>query len=98
MEFLRDEVGADGYVVGDSQTVEFVYIKHKHNVAEDYDDAVRQVLEAGLNVCTHFTPPQISSCLAGECASPTFPKSKRLQRPWNSTAHPVESQVPLKEV
>lgn len=54
-ELLRGEYGFDGYVVSDSQAVEFVHTKHQ--VAHDYDDAVRQVLEAGLNVRTHFTPP-----------------------------------------
>ena len=54
-ELLREEYGFDGYVVSDSQAVEFVHTKHR--VAETYDDAVRQVLEAGLNVRTHFTQP-----------------------------------------
>lgn len=54
-ELLRDEYGFDGYVVSDSEAVEFVYTKHR--VVTSYDDAVRQVLEAGLNVRTHFTPP-----------------------------------------
>lgn len=54
-DLLRDEYGFEGFIVSDSEAVEFVYTKHK--VAEDYDDAVRQVLEAGLNVRTHFTPP-----------------------------------------
>lgn len=54
-DLLREEYGFDGYVVSDSEAVEFVHTKHQ--VAESYDDAVRQVLEAGLNVRTHFTPP-----------------------------------------
>lgn len=54
-ELLREEYGFDGYVVSDSEAVEFVHTKHR--VAETYDEAVRQVLEAGLNVRTHFTPP-----------------------------------------
>lgn len=54
-ELLREEYGFDGYVVSDSQAVEFV--ESKHRVADSYDEAVRQVLEAGLNVRTHFTPP-----------------------------------------
>ncbi len=54
-ELLRQQYGFDGYVVSDSEAVEFIYTKHQ--VAESYDDAVRQVLEAGLNVRTHFTPP-----------------------------------------
>ncbi len=55
-ELLRQEYGFDGYVVSDSEAVEFLYTKHR--VAPTYDDAVRQVLEAGMNVRTHFTPPQ----------------------------------------
>lgn len=54
-ELLREEYGFDGYVVSDSEAVEYVHSKHR--VAESYDDAVRQVLEAGLNVRTNFTPP-----------------------------------------
>ena len=53
-ELLRHEYGFDGYVVSDSEAVEFVHTKHK--VAETYEDACRQVLEAGLNVRTNFTP------------------------------------------
>lgn len=47
-ELLREEYGFDGYVVSDSEAVEYVHTKHR--VAETYDEAVRQVLEAGLNV------------------------------------------------
>lgn len=54
-ELLREEYGFDGYVVSDSEAVEFV--ESKHHVADTYDEAVLQVLEAGLNVRTHFTPP-----------------------------------------
>ena len=53
-ELLRNEYGFDGYVVSDSEAVE--YVQSKHRVAGTYDEAVRQVLEAGLNVRTHFTP------------------------------------------
>lgn len=55
LDLLRKKYGFDGFVVSDSEAVEFVFSKHK--VAPDYDDAVRQVLEAGMNVRTHFTPP-----------------------------------------
>lgn len=55
-ELLRNEYGFNGYVVSDSEAVEFVYTKHW--VASSYQDAVRQVVEAGLNVRTHFTQPQ----------------------------------------
>ena len=54
-DLLRHEYGFDGYVVSDSEAVEYVYSKHE--VAENYEDAVRQVLEAGLNVRTNFSPP-----------------------------------------
>ena len=54
-ELLRQRYGFDGFVVSDSEAVE--YVQTKHHVADSYDDAVRQVLEAGLNVRTHFTPP-----------------------------------------
>lgn len=54
-ELLRGEYGFDGYTVSDSEAVEYVYTKHR--VAESYEDAVRQVLEAGLNVRTNFTSP-----------------------------------------
>jgi beta-glucosidase len=54
-ELLRNQFGFDGYVVSDSEAVEFVTTKHR--VAADMKDAVRQVVEAGLNVKTHFTPP-----------------------------------------
>lgn len=55
-ELLRWEYGFKGYVVSDSEAVEFMYTKHQ--VAPTYEDGVRQVVEAGLNVRTHFTPPQ----------------------------------------
>src|SRR5699024_977983 len=52
---LRKKYGFDGYVVSDSRAVEYVY--EKHHVAPDYEDAIRQVLEAGMNVRTDFTKP-----------------------------------------
>jgi beta-glucosidase len=54
-ELLRKKYGFKGYVVSDSEAVEFLY--SKHHVAATYKDAVRQCIEAGLNVRTHFTPP-----------------------------------------
>lgn len=54
-ELLREIYGFDGIVVSDSDAVEFVHGKHK--VAETYDEAVRQVLTAGLNVRTNFSHP-----------------------------------------
>lgn len=55
-EILRDTYGFTGYVVSDSDAVEFVY--RKHQVADSYEDAIRQVLEAGLNVKTNFENPE----------------------------------------
>src|SRR5437762_10246690 len=54
-ERLRNDFGFRGYVVSDSAAVEFLY--NKHAVAADMKDAVRQSIEAGLNVKTNFTPP-----------------------------------------
>src|SRR5882762_9131885 len=54
-ERLRYDFGFKGYVVSDSAAVEFLY--DKHAVAADMKDAVRQSIEAGLNVKTNFTPP-----------------------------------------
>nr|WP_299073702.1 glycoside hydrolase family 3 N-terminal domain-containing protein [uncultured Allomuricauda sp.] len=55
-ELLREQYGFDGYVVSDSEAVE--YLESKHNVAEDYKEAVRQVVEAGLNIRTTFRTPE----------------------------------------
>lgn len=55
-EILRHEWGFKGYVVSDSEAVEFLYSKHK--VAQDDIDAAAQVVNAGLNIRTNFTPPQ----------------------------------------
>ncbi|MBV9928598.1 MAG: glycoside hydrolase family 3 C-terminal domain-containing protein [Acidobacteria bacterium] len=54
-ERLRRDFGFRGYVVSDSAAVEYLY--NKHAVAADMKDAVRQSIEAGLNVKTNFTPP-----------------------------------------
>jgi len=55
-ELLRNQYGFKGYVVSDSEAIE--YVTTKHHVAADYKEAVRQVAEAGMNVRTHFTPPK----------------------------------------
>jgi len=55
-ERLRGEFGFRGYVVSDSEAVEYLHTKHA--VAADAKDAVRQAVQAGLNVRTNFTPPQ----------------------------------------
>ena len=52
---LRQEMGFWGYVVSDSDAVEYLYTKH--NTAKDMKEAVRQSVEAGLNVrCTFRSP------------------------------------------
>ncbi|HEY3026468.1 MAG TPA: glycoside hydrolase family 3 N-terminal domain-containing protein [Pyrinomonadaceae bacterium] len=53
---LRKDFGFKGYVVSDSAAVEYLY--RKHAVAADMKDAVRQSIEAGLNVKTNFTRPE----------------------------------------
>ncbi|HEY4208556.1 MAG TPA: glycoside hydrolase family 3 N-terminal domain-containing protein [Puia sp.] len=56
-ELLRQKFGFDGYVVSDSEAVEYLFTKH--HVADSYKEAVRQVIEAGLDVRTNFTQPRI---------------------------------------
>jgi beta-glucosidase len=53
---LRKEFGFKGYVVSDSEALEYLW--SKHHVAPDYKDAVKQALEAGLNVRTTFRTPE----------------------------------------
>lgn len=52
---LRKRFGFRGYVVSDSDAVE--YLASKHQVAADYKEACRQYLEAGGNVRTEFNSP-----------------------------------------
>ena len=54
-DILRKEWGFRGYVVSDSDAVEFIY--NKHHVTESYEDAVAQAVNAGLNVRTTFNDP-----------------------------------------
>lgn len=54
-KLLRGEWGFKGYVVSDSEAVEFIHSKHR--VSETYEDAVAQSINAGLNIRTQFTPP-----------------------------------------
>ena len=54
-EILRQEWGFKGYVVSDSEAVEF--ISNNHKVADTYEDGIAQAVNAGLNIRTHFTPP-----------------------------------------
>ncbi len=53
---LRTEYGFRGYVVSDSGAVEDLDTKHK--TAVDAKDSVRQSIEGGLNVKTHFRVPE----------------------------------------
>ncbi len=55
-EILRQEWGFNGYVVSDSEAVEFLHSKHR--VAQDAVDGAALAVNAGLNVRTNFTPPQ----------------------------------------
>lgn len=52
---LRSDMGFRGYVVSDSDAVEYLYTKH--GTAKDMKEAVRQSVEAGLNIrCTFRSP------------------------------------------
>lgn len=52
---LRTDFGFKGYVVSDSDAVE--YLHSKHRTSKDMKESVRQAVEAGLNVrCTFRTP------------------------------------------
>lgn len=53
---LRDTYHFKGYVVSDSWAIR--YIQSKHHVAGTYKEAVRQAVEAGLNVRTTFEIPE----------------------------------------
>ena len=55
-DLLRKEWGFRGYVVSDSEAVEF--LSDKHMVAETYEDAVAQCVNAGLNIRTTFRSPE----------------------------------------
>lgn len=55
-EILRQEYGFKGYVVSDSEAVEFIVTKHE--TQSNYEDAAAQVINAGLNVRTNFTMPE----------------------------------------
>ncbi|MDE1191636.1 MAG: glycoside hydrolase family 3 N-terminal domain-containing protein [Arachidicoccus sp.] len=54
-DVLRNKFGFKGYVVSDSDALEYLY--NKHHVAADFKDAVYQALTAGMNVRTTFVPP-----------------------------------------
>jgi beta-glucosidase len=52
---LRNEFGFRGYVVSDSDAVEYLY--NKHHTAATIKDAVYQAVMAGVNVRTNFQQP-----------------------------------------
>ena len=56
IERLRNQWGFRGYVVSDSDAVEFLY--SKHHVAASPDDAAAMFLREGGNVRTTFQPPE----------------------------------------
>lgn len=53
---LRGTMGFRGYVVSDSDALEYLY--SKHHTAKDMKEAVRQSIEAGLNVRCTFRSPE----------------------------------------
>ncbi len=63
-DILRREWGFRGYVVSDSGAVEFVH--EKHATAPTPADAVRQVVEAGMNIRTDFKAPETFANLLRE--------------------------------
>ncbi len=56
VDILRGRFGFRGYVVSDSDAVD--YLASKHRVARDYPEACLQFLEAGGNVRTEFNSPE----------------------------------------
>ncbi len=54
---LRQKFGFKGYVVSDSDALEYLYTKHK--VSPTYEDAIARAFNAGLNVRTTFTKPEV---------------------------------------
>lgn len=54
-DILRHQWGFRGYVVSDSEALEFLY--NKHHVASSYEDACALAINAGLNIRTQFTHP-----------------------------------------
>lgn len=55
-ERLRGTMGFHGYVVTDSDALEYLYTKHK--TARDMKEAVRQSVKAGVNVRCTFRSPE----------------------------------------
>lgn len=55
-DILRKEWGFKGYVVSDSEAVEFIQTKHR--IAKTPEEAAAISVNAGLNIRTNFTPPE----------------------------------------
>jgi len=71
-ERLRNQMGFKGYVVSDSDAVEYLYTKH--HTAKDMKESVRQAVMAGLNVrCTFRTPDSYVIPLRELVAEGTIP-------------------------
>jgi beta-glucosidase len=60
-DILRKEWGFKGYVVSDSDAVEYIHTKHR--VAPTPLEAAAMAVEAGLDVRTNFTPPETQADL-----------------------------------
>jgi len=55
LDILRKKMGFTGYVVSDSDAVEYLW--NKHRTEPDYKHAAAKFIEAGGNVRTNFSPP-----------------------------------------
>ena len=74
IERLRGDFGFRGYVVSDSDAVE--YLHSKHHVSKDMKESVRQAVEGGLNVrCTFRTPDSYVLPLRELVSEGTIPMS-----------------------
>ena len=56
-QILRQQWGFKGYIVTDSGALQYIY--EKHHVASDFKGAIKQAVEAGVNVRTNFQPPSV---------------------------------------